>query len=179
MCNNAFHFCLYMYHWRPLPNTLSCDTELVMATTWRRPSAFPVDNELSLSQTDEIRIKSTPVDEISDEKPAPGSLLPLSKEKKQWTIWIIYFIGFMVGCLGVHGRLAAWYTMWLFGTNSSTGVSGSSEFCGNFIWVRANWGCAYILVLYVMDCGFWGLREFVCPFLSYNMYTPNVTGPGR
>ena len=68
-----------------------------MATTWRRPSAFPVDNELSLSQTDEIRIKSRPVDEISDEKPSPGPLL--SKEKKQWTIWIIYFIGFMVGYL--------------------------------------------------------------------------------
>ena len=68
-----------------------------MATTWRRPSAFPVDNELSLSQTDEIRIKSRPVDEISDEKPSLGPLL--SKEKKQWTIWIIYFIGFMVGYL--------------------------------------------------------------------------------
>lgn len=71
-----------------------------MATTWRRPSAFPVDNELSLSQTDEIRIKSRPVDEISDEKPSPGHAgTLLSNEKKQWTIWIIYFIGFMVGCL--------------------------------------------------------------------------------
>ena len=71
----------------------------MMAITWRRPSAFPVDNELSLSQTDEIRIKSTPVDETSSEKRAPGPLSLLSKEKKQWTIWIIYFIGFMVGCL--------------------------------------------------------------------------------
>ena len=67
-----------------------------MATTWRRPSAFPVDNELSLSQTDEIRIKSPPVDETSGEKQAIGPPL-LTEEKKQWTIWIIYFVGFMVG----------------------------------------------------------------------------------
>ena len=165
MCNNAFHFCLYVYHWRSLPNTLSCDTELVMATTWRRPSAFPVDNELSLSQTDEIRIKSTPVDEISDEKPAPGSLLSLSKEKKQWTIWIIYFIGFMVGCLGVHGRLAAWYTMWLFGTNSSTGVSGSSEFCGNFIESEQIGGVRISLyyMWWIVDFGDW---ENLCAHFS-------------
>ena len=68
-----------------------------MATTWRRPSAFPVDNELSLSQTDEIRMKSLPVRVTPGDLQASGS--SMSEEKKKWTIWIIYLIGFMVGCV--------------------------------------------------------------------------------
>ena len=65
----------------------------VMAVTWRRPSAFSTDNELSLSQTDEIRVKSSPKDKGSSEQ----ATVQLSEVKKKWTIWTIYFVGFMVG----------------------------------------------------------------------------------
>ena len=63
-----------------------------MAVSWRRPSAFSTDNEFSLSQTDEIRIKSTPVS-VDFRRSTQ-----LSEEKKKQTIWIVYFIGFMVRC---------------------------------------------------------------------------------
>ena len=57
----------------------------VMSVTWRRPSAFPTDNELSPSQTDEIRVKSSPIDKRSSEQ----ATVQLSEVKKKWTIWTI------------------------------------------------------------------------------------------
>lgn len=83
-----------------------------MAVSWRRPSAFSTDNEFSLSQTDEIRIKSTPISADSRRS------TQLSKEKKKQTIWIVYFIGFMVRCslykvvsvLSVELQMFTWFT---------------------------------------------------------------------
>ena len=63
-----------------------------MVEVTRRPSAFPTDSELSLSQTDEVRLKE---DKAALRK--PGAAERLSVREKQRLIWTIYFIGFMVG----------------------------------------------------------------------------------
>ena len=65
-----------------------------MATSGRRTSAFSTDAEFSLSQSDEIRTKSALISKESGEQSTCS--IRLSKDKKRWTIWMIYFIGFMV-----------------------------------------------------------------------------------
>ena len=57
----------------------------------RRPSAFPVESELSLSQTDEIRLRKNKV-VLERRRPVQS----LSEGEKRRRVWTIYFIGFVV-----------------------------------------------------------------------------------
>ena len=66
-----------------------------MTSSWRRPSAFSTDNEFSLSQTDEIRIKASSSDGQATSRSGWSGHRP-SERRKRWIVWIIHFIGFMV-----------------------------------------------------------------------------------
>ena len=75
--------------------------DVEMADPWRRPSAFPSDSEFSLSQTDEILLKtssrrtSTDVVEVTaDRREKPR--VKLTESERKWIAWMIYTIGFMV-----------------------------------------------------------------------------------
>ncbi len=64
---------------------------LAMEAT-RRPSAFPTASELSLSQTDEIRLRRKDSRAAGGRRPVEK--LPEAERRRR--VWIMYFIGFMV-----------------------------------------------------------------------------------
>ena len=65
-----------------------------MNTFTRRPSAFPSESELALSQTDEIRLKA---DRTAAKGRPSGPAVALGDRERRKRRWILYLVGFMVG----------------------------------------------------------------------------------
>lgn len=62
-----------------------------MATLWKRPLAFPTDNELSMAQTDELLVSVAHAEEQTVVDP-----MTMSSTDRRRRVWALYFIGFMV-----------------------------------------------------------------------------------
>ena len=83
----------------------------------RRASAFTTDSELSLSQTDEIRLKAVPG---SGQRGSSGEAAPWDPWVRRKAAWLIYFVGFIVSPYGVER---------LFTQNATFQKSNTIIFC--------------------------------------------------